>query len=385
MPKKQVQRLKNLLINTWNLCYLAAMLRLRKLDLVQFKNYAARSFSFSEKVVAITGNNGIGKTNLIDAIYYLCFTRSYFTTGDAMNSMKGTQGFSISGELSAGDNHTLVRVLLRETGKKEVSCNGVQPDRMADHLGKFPAVMIAPDDVELITGGSELRRKQIDALLCQLDPYYLSALITYNKILQQRNSYLRQTAEGTKRNDTLLDVLDESLLSAGNTIFEKRKNFLPQFIEKVISLYTQFAGKEEAVSIQYESSLLLDTFQQLLKKSREKDYLLQRTSSGIHRDNLAITFGDTTFKAIASQGQRKSLLFALKLAEAEILKLEKGFAPLLLLDDVFEKLDATRMLQLLEYVCKTLKPQLFITDTHPERVNDVFNKLAVAYQLCNLE
>jgi DNA replication and repair protein RecF len=361
------------------------MLKLRNLDLVQFKNYASHSFSFKEQVIAVTGLNGIGKTNLLDAIYYLCFTRSYFSTGDAVNSMQGTSGFRISGSLSVGENSTQVSVLLRETGKKEVLCDGIQPDKMADHLGKFPAVMIAPDDIELITGGSELRRKQIDALLCQLDSDYLSALISYNKFLQQRNSYLRQTADGSRRNDTLLDVLDERLMASGNILFEKRKVFLPLFIEKTIALYKHFAEKEEHISIQYESALFNHSFEQLLQSNREKDYILQRTTSGIHRDNLVFSIRNTPFKSMASQGQRKSLLFALKLAEAEILKSSKGFSPILLLDDVFEKLDAARMQQLLEYVCKTLCPQLFLTDTHPERVQEIFNRIEVPYQKYNLE
>lgn len=361
------------------------MLTLRNLELVQFKNYASQSFIFSEPVIAISGNNGIGKTNLLDAIYYLCFTRSYFSSGDSVNCMEGTSGFRIDGNLAINADNTLVRVLLRETGKKEISCNGIQPERMADHLGKFPAVMIAPDDTELISGGSELRRKQIDALLCQLDQDYLAALIHYNKLLQQRNSYLRQTSDGNPRNDTLLDVFDQSLLIPGELIFKKRKDFLPQFIEKTLALYTLFAGKNESVNIEYESTLLLQSFAELLRKNREKDYILQRTSIGIHRDNLSITCRNAPFKSIASQGQRKSLLFAMKLAEAEMLKSAKGFAPLLLLDDVFEKLDETRMFQLLDYIAKTLRPQLFITDTHPDRVKQIFHQIEIPFQSCHLQ
>ena len=360
------------------------MLKLQNLELIQFKNYASQSFSFSEPVIAITGSNGIGKTNLLDAIHYLCFTRSYFSSGDNVNCMDGTSGFRIDGTLLINSDNTLVRVLLRESGKKEISCNGIQPEKMADHLGKFPAVMIAPDDTELITGGSELRRKQIDALLCQLDPEYLSALIIYNKVLLQRNSYLRQTADGNPRNDTLLDVLDESLIKPGKLIFQKRKTFLPNFIHKTISLYTLFAGKSESISLEYESSLLENNFEDILKKNREKDYALQRTGAGIHRDNLSINYRNVSFKSTASQGQRKSMLFALKMAEAEILKQTKGFAPLLLLDDVFEKLDAGRMHNLLAYVGQALKPQLFITDTHPERVNQVFREINLPFQSCEL-
>jgi DNA replication and repair protein RecF len=358
------------------------MLMLREIELFQFKNYPSRSFTFPEQVIALAGNNGIGKTNLLDAIFYLCFTRSYFSNSDSQNVHQGTEGFRIEGHFQVQDKTDIVRVLLREHGKKEVSCNDLPYERMAHHLGKFPAVMIAPDDVDLINGGSENRRKLLDALLCQLDSGYLSALSSYNKVLQQRNTYLRQTAEGKMRNDVLLDTLDDQLIHFGTTIHKKRSLFFPAFRNKVIALYTQFAGIPEQPDLFYESPLNDELFETLLRNSREKDHMLQRSSTGIHKDNILITLGTVPFKLQASQGQRKSMLFALKLAEAECLKENKGFAPLLLLDDVFEKLDARRMKELLNYVVRQLQPQLFLTDTHPERIQETFRELDVSYDLC---
>jgi len=360
------------------------MLRLRSIELFQFKNYHSRIFEFREKVVAITGDNGIGKTNLLDAIHYLCFTKSYFSGTDSSNSLLGTKGFRIEGELTENQAPTLVRVLLRETGKKEVSCNGLPYDRLANHIGRFPAVMIAPDDVELISGGSELRRKLIDALICQIDQPYLFSLIEYNKVLQQRNSYLRQTGSGMPRNEVLLETLDEQLVRHGNNIHKKRSEFLPEFLQKTKLLYHLFADHKESVDLRYESNLHDQGMEDLLLATREKDHLLQRTSKGIHRDDLFIQMQGEAFKSIASQGQRKSMLFALKLAESECLKEKKGLAPLLLLDDVFEKLDARRMNLLLSYVCNELSPQLFLSDTHTKRVKETLGDLGIDHQSCPL-
>ncbi|HEY6062502.1 MAG TPA: DNA replication and repair protein RecF, partial [Chitinophagaceae bacterium] len=233
----------------------------------------------------------------------------------------------------------------------------------------------------------------LDALLCQLDSEYMQHLIIYKKILEQRNSLLRTFAESGNKNFSLLDVLDEQLIKQGNTIFNKRKEFLISFLPLVKHLYNDIsrqpafaeasAGKEE-VNLFYESELLLASFEELLKLNRTKDCLAQRTTSGIHRDDLEIQLTKQDFKSIASQGQRKSLLFALKLAEMEVLKKEKGFAPLLLLDDVFEKLDEDRIGNLLNKVCVENDGQVFITDTNEERLHSHLESLGVKYQVIAL-
>lgn len=363
---------------------LQPMLSLRSILLTQFKNYSYQRFVFDRDIVAITGANGIGKTNLLDAIHYLCFTKSYFTGTDGNNVQHGAAGFRIEGILKEAGEDVNTTIILRENGKKEVNCNGSMYEKFSQHIGKYPCVVIAPDDVELITGGSEGRRKFLDTLLSQLDADYLQQLISYNKVMQQRNSYLKSAAQTQTRNNALLDVFDQQLLSAGNFIHHKRAAFLPTFNDAVITFYRIIAGKTEPVHVDYESQLLQQPFEQLLQQTREKDYLLQRTSTGIHKDDLLFELNEEPFKQSASQGQRKSLLFSLKLAEAETLKQYKGFAPLLLLDDVFEKLDARRIHNLLHYVCTHHGGQVFLTDTHEQRMTRAFEDLGMQVQVIDL-
>jgi DNA replication and repair protein RecF len=360
------------------------MLQLKNISLTQFKNYGQKQFLFNEKVVAICGNNGIGKTNLLDAIHYLCFTKSYFTKMDANNVMHGQQGFRVLGEMQKNDEPFTINCVLRETGKKELQVNGTTCAKFSSHIGQFPLVMIAPDDVALITDGSEERRKFVDTLICQLNADYLHQLISYNKVLLQRNSLLKQFAEAQQRNMPLLEVLDEQLMESGNKIFATRNKVLQTLLPLVGKYYSEIAAQEEGLALQYESSLHTQTFGQLLQQNREKDFLSQRTNGGIHKDDLGFTLQDEPFKQTASQGQRKSLLFALKLAEFDMLQKNKGFSPLLLLDDIFEKLDAQRMHNLLQKVCIENQGQVFITDTHAERLHSNLSHLKINYQLIEL-
>lgn len=360
------------------------MLRLQHISLLQFKNYSNRSFDFIERIIGICGNNGVGKTNLLDAIHYLCFTKSYFSRLDYSNVQHGNTGFRIEGDFVLQDKSEKAICILRETGRKEFSVNDASYDKFSHHIGRYPCVVIAPDDALLITGGSEERRKFLDALLSQLDADYLQFLITYQKVLQQRNSLLKSFAESGNNNFELLTVLDEQLIKPCEYIFDKRKKFLLSFLPLVKQLYNEIAQKEEDVNLFYESELLQASFTELLQVNRSRDCLIQRTSSGIHRDDLEIRLDEQDFKNIASQGQRKSLLFALKLAEMETLKKEKGFAPLLLLDDVFEKLDEDRISNLLNKVCMENDGQVFITDTNEERLKQHLDALSLKYQLFKL-
>ena len=244
--------------------------------------------------------------------------------------------------------------------------------------------MIAPDDIELISGGGEERRRFMDTVLSQMDGEYLQQLIQYNKILLQRNSLLKRFAEQGKTDWPLLEVVDEQLMQPGNFIFTKRNSFTEQLIPLVQQFYHRIADNDEMISLQYESGLNENQFSDLLNRFREKDLLLQRTNAGIHKDDIGMLLNGQSFRTTASQGQRKSLLFALKLAEFELLKNNKGFAPLLLLDDVFEKLDDQRMRQLLHWVCNENEGQVFITDTHKERLEDALNGLETKYQVIEL-
>ncbi|MHA4810641.1 DNA replication/repair protein RecF [Flavitalea flava] len=361
---------------------------MKDISLVQFKNYDQASFSFRERIVGICGNNGVGKTNLLDAIYYLCFTKSYFSKSDQQNVCKGTAGFRVEGNFEKQGSQDHITCILRENNKKEFSSNGDPYEKFSLHIGRFPCVIIAPDDVQILTGGSEERRRFLDALLSQLDPGYLQSLIGYNKILQQRNSFLKSLSEkrigGRMGDSSLLDIYDEQLTGPGNYIFGKRRTFLETFLPLVKQCYAQIAGQEEPVELTYESQLLHGSFKDLLRQTRDKDLLLQRSNGGIHKDDIEIQFSGQAFKSIASQGQRKSLLFALKLAEYETLKQTKGFPPLLLLDDVFEKLDESRMSNLLDKVCIQNEGQIFITDTHPGRIQRELDKLSIPCHIIRL-
>ena len=360
------------------------LLQLRNISVTQFKNYPARSFSFNERVVGICGKNGIGKTNLLDAIYYLCFTKSYFAKTDTLNVQHGMQGFRIEGEFDKDAKSEKITCILRETGKKEFSVNGQLYDKMADHIGEFPCAMIAPDDVEIITGSSSERRRFTDAILSQVDHTYLLQLMTYNRVLLQRNGLLKSWGEHGRKDLTLLDVLDQQLVQTANYVFEKRKKFLANFIALVQQFYRQISGEPYTITLQYQSQLLQDSLQNLLERYRERDIIMQRTNAGIHKDDILFNLEEKNFKSVASQGQRKSLLFALKLAEFETLQKAKGFAPILLLDDVFEKLDEQRMHNLLQWVCQLNNGQVFLTDTHCERLRQTFTSLQTPQQLVQL-
>lgn len=360
------------------------MLFLHSISLTQFKNYANRTFEFSKKVTGVCGNNGVGKTNILDAIHYLCITRSYFSSNDAINVQHGTQGFRIQGAMELQDTVEKVVCILRETGKKEFSINEEAYSKFSQHIGRYPCVVIAPDDAILITGGSEERRSFLDSLLSQLDAHYLNGLIHYNKILQQRNSFLKLAADTGDFDESLLKVFDEQLIPKGEEIFRKRRDFLVSFLPKVKRMYAEIAQQDEGLSLLYESRLLDTGFEEILAATKQKDILLQRTTSGIHRDDISIQLGQQAFKSIASQGQRKSLLFALKLTELEVIKTEKKFAPILLLDDVFEKLDESRITSLLQNVCVENQGQVFITDTNTERLKTHLSNISANFGIIEL-
>ncbi len=327
----------------------------------------------------------MGKTNLLDALHYLCFTKSYFTRQDGLVVQQGHQGFRVEGHFALHQQPEKAVCILRENGKKEFSVNDVAYSRFSKHIGRYPCVVIAPDDVQLIIGTSEERRKFLDTLLSQLDAAYLQSLIAYTKLLQQRNSFLRNYDTGYGGRDlSVLDVLDEQLAKEGHYIHEKRQHFLLRFLPAVKLLYNEIAQHYEPISLLYESEMEQTSLSQLLHTNRQKDLMLQRTTAGVHRDDLSFYMGDQPFKTIASQGQRKSLLFALKLAEVDTLHAEKKVAPFILLDDVFEKLDEERISNLLMRVCTENKSQIFITDTNCARLQTQLEKLEQPFQIIAL-
>jgi len=359
------------------------MLHLDELHLTQFKNYPSASYKFNGRVTGICGMNGKGKTNLLDAIYYLSFTKSYFSKSDLFNNQFGSDGFRLEGNytLPGASTNQKVICIYRTTAKKELFLNDVPYEKFSSHIGKFPCVMIAPDDVEIIAGGSEERRKFIDTVLSQTDAYYLQELIIYNKVLQQRNSLLKQFAEHASKDMQLLEVFNSQLIEPGKVIYEKRRQFTERLVPLARKFYMQIANNDEVIDLKYESQLNTSDFKTLLETNVQKDIALQRTTSGVHRDDITTSLTGKPFKNIASQGQRKSLLFAIKLAEYEILKESKGFSPILLLDDVFEKLDDLRMNNLLHWVCGQNEGQVFITDTHEDRLTNTLHALDITPQI----
>ncbi|MEO6219479.1 MAG: DNA replication and repair protein RecF [Ginsengibacter sp.] len=359
-----------------------------KVVLTGYKNYQSQTFHFTHRIVAICGLNGKGKTNLLDAINYLCFTKSYFSKSDLANVYFGAEGFRLEGELANNNQEAAKRnkivCIYRSLLKKEFFLDEVAYVKFSHHIGKFPCVMIAPDDIEMITGGSEERRKFLDTLISQVDSEYLQQLITYNKVILQRNSFLKNEIAQSTFDTQLLEALDAQLMAPADYIFKTRQKFTKELIPLIRKFYREISGNSEVVSIEYCSQLKDADLQSLLKSSRQKDIITQRTNTGVHKDDVSFLLNENTFKATGSQGQRKSLLFACKLAEFEILFSTNKMPPLLLLDDVFEKLDEQRMKNLLEYVCKKNDGQVFITDTHRERLEAALSEFENQVQIIQL-
>ncbi len=361
------------------------MIQLDSITLTHFKNYGIRTFSFDKKVVGIAGLNGVGKTNLLDAIYYCCFTKSYFTTTDIANIQHKQKGFRLEAQLHSKDDIHKIVCINRTDAKKEFFADDIPYSRLSEHVGKYPALMIAPDDINMITGASEGRRRFIDQLICQIDAAYLQFLITYNKLIAQRNSLLKSFAEYGQWDATLLQAIDAQIPAPANYIYEKRRDILQELLPYASELYSRLATDKEIAKIDYWSKLHEVNVRTMLEQNLKKDRKAQRTTDGIHRDDLEMQLGGMVFKNIASQGQRKSLLFSLKLAAYEILEKSKGLKPILLLDDVFEKLDEERIEQLLTAVCGEDSGQVFITDTHAQRLQEVLGKLKIDFQLIELQ
>ena len=321
---------------------------------------------------------------MLDAIYYCCFTKSYFTTSDVLNINFSKDGLRLEALFENDNNPQKIIAIHRGAGKKEFSLNDTPYTKLAAHIGLLPAVIIAPDDVEIIIGGSEGRRRYLDTVICQLDNEYLQQLIIYNKVLQQRNSLLKRFAEQRNVDKDLLEIINTQLAEPAKIIFEKRTFYCNTLIPFIVQFYKRIAQNEEEIKFYYNSQLQQDNIENLLLKNFEKDSIIQRTSVGIHKDELLFTLNEQPFKTIASQGQRKSLLFALKLAQYQLLKDYKAFSPLLLLDDVFEKLDEKRLERLLHWVCNENQGQVFITDTHKQRLLSIFDTLKIDGQIIEL-
>lgn len=358
---------------------------LKNLSLINFKNYDGAELSFTEGANAFTGDNGTGKTNLLDAIHYLALCKSYFNPIDSQQIKQERDFFMIQGTFDKNGTDDIIACGVKRNQKKQFKKNKKEYQRLADHIGLFPLVMISPNDVSLILDGSEERRKFIDNVISQTDARYLDELIVYNKNLLNRNSLLKKIAETGKYDPYLLEILDEQLVGSGTVIYHKRAEFMSQFVPIFNQHYSYLTDDAEKVELLYDSQLQHNDFAELLQKSIEKDRILQRTTNGIHKDELIFSVHGMPLKKFGSQGQQKSFLIALKLAKYSFLHQQKGFKPLLLLDDIFDKLDDKRITKLMKMVSEDDFGQIFITDTNANRLKDVFHKISVHLNLFHIK
>jgi len=354
---------------------------LKNITLLNFKNYSDADLRFSKTVNAFIGNNGAGKTNLLDAIHYLCLCKSYFNPIDSQQIKTEEELFMIQGDFDRQEKNEKITCGVKKNQKKQFKRNKKEYDKLANHIGLFPLVMISPYDVTIIMDGSEERRRFMDNVISQTDAQYLDELMIYNRHLLNRNALLKQIAVTRRYDPALLEIFDEQLASSGKKIFSKRKQFMIDYIELFNKYYQYLTTDAEQVSLIYHSQLNDTPFETLLQQSVEKDKVLERTTTGIHKDDLIFTLRDMPLKKFGSQGQQKSFLIALKLAQYAYVEKYKGFKPLLLLDDIFDKLDDKRMHKLMEMVSHHDFGQIFITDTGRERVLNIFNQIKVPVTL----
>ncbi|QHS55610.1 DNA replication/repair protein RecF [Mucilaginibacter sp. 14171R-50] len=354
---------------------------LQQLSFINFKNYAEAEVSLAEGVNAFVGNNGAGKTNLLDAVHYLSLCKSYFNPIDSQQIKQGADFFMINGIFKKNGHKEVVACGVKRNQKKQFKRNKKDYQRLADHIGLLPLVMISPYDISIIIEGSEERRKFIDNVISQTDHNYLDELIAYNKVLVNRNSLLKQIADTGRYDPELLAVFDEQLTASGKRIFEKRRAFMEVFTG-IFNRHYQFISEDaEQVELVYESQLLHNDFTALLNKAIERDRVLERTTNGIHKDDLLFNIHGMAMKKFGSQGQQKSFLIALKLAQYTFLTQKNGFKPLLLLDDIFDKLDDNRITKLMQMVSNNDFGQVLITDTSTSRVKGIFDSINVSVKL----
>ncbi len=349
---------------------------LEKLKLINFKNYEEESFDFCRKINCLTGLNASGKTNVLDAIYYLSFTKSYFTNTDSAAIRHGEDFFAIHANYQNSEKEPVsLSITFRKGEKKNIKWNDKLYTKLTQHIGKIPLVMISPYDRDLINEGSDVRRKYIDSVIAQFDPAYLSQLIRYNKVLKQRNALLKQYFAPTEKEKANIALWDPQMAQLGTEIFEKRRHFIELFtpiFQKYFNLISQ--GKEK-VSLSYHSDLFKQGMEELLRSSIEDDIRLHYTSKGIHKDDLRFMIEGFPVKRFGSQGQQKSYVIALKLAQFEYIHNITHLKPILLMDDIFDKLDEERVKQLIEMVKHDDFGQIFITDTHQDRILSIFDDI----------
>ena len=347
----------------------------KKLKIINFKNHPEKSFDFSSEINCFVGNNGAGKTNILDALHYISMGKSFLGNSDFQNIKEDENFFSIESEIKVEEKNDIIKILLQKETKKIIKKNEKTYERMADHIGFLPSVMISPYDANLISDGGESRRKFLDTMISQTDSEYLFNLIQYQKTLQQRNALLKYFQKNRTFDIDSLEIYNEPITKFGTQIFKKRQLFVEAILPTIQHFYTIISKGNEKVTVIYESDLNEDNFENLLTKNLEKDRQLTYTSKGIHKDDLRFEMNGNLIKKFGSQGQQKSFLIALKLAQIKRIKEITNKNPILLLDDIFDKLDDNRVSQLIELVNEQNFGQIFITDTHRERTESVVKRI----------
>ena len=348
---------------------------LKELSLTNYKNFESLKFSFDTKIICFVGLNGVGKTNILDSIYHLSYTKSYFNPIPSQNIKHGETFFFISGRYMIHDKEENILVSLKKGDKKIIKRNNKLYKKFSDHIGKIPLVLISPDDRNLIIEGSETRRKFIDGIISQTDKEYLNNLIDYNKTLKQRNALLKMFYDNSESIRKTIDIYDRQLSSDAQKIYDKRREFLNEFIPIFKSRYKELSNDKENVEIKHSSDISPDqNLYKLLKNSLEKDLRFQYTTKGIHKDDLNLSLDNFPIKKYGGQGQQKTFLIAMKLAQFDYLsKLDSK--PILLLDDIFDKLDDTRVKQIINLVNQEKFNQIFISDTNKTRSENIIKKV----------
>ena len=359
---------------------------LKELRLANFKNCESAELTFSEKVNCFVGLNGAGKTNILDSIYYLSFCKSFFGSTDKLNIRHDQDFFSIHGTYGFDDKENeLVSCVQKRDAKKSFKFNKKEYERLSEHIGKFPLVMISPYDRDLINEGSDLRRKFIDGVISQFDPLYLNALLKYNRALLQRNMQLRQFADTRHFDRALLQLWDEQLCICADDIHNKRRLFLEEFRPIFQHYYEMVSGAKEKVEVTYSSKLDTKSLHQLLEENLQQDTYSCYTNVGIHKDDLEFCLDGHPLKKFGSQGQQKSFVVSIRLAQFEYNYQKIGYKPILLLDDIFDKLDDQRVMKLVRLVGDNHFGQVFITDTQQQRIERLFEDTDINHKIFEVE
>lgn len=357
---------------------------LKKLSLLHYKNLESATFEFDPKINCLVGHNGVGKTNVLDSIYHLSFGKSYFNPITSQNINHGSDFFVVEGEFEKNEKEEHILVSAKRGQKKVIKRNNKPYEKFSDHIGFIPTVIISPADRDLIIEGSETRRKFIDGVISQSDPVYLNQLIQYGKIVAQRNSLLKYFAANRTFERDTLEVYNMQLSELGQSLFEKRKIFLQEFIPIFNKRYADITKNKEPVDITYKSQLFEKDLDKLLEENLQKDMALQYTSVGTHKDDLNFEIDGHPIKKFGSQGQQKSFLVALKLAQFDFIKEISKVNPILLLDDIFDKLDEQRVAHIVALVATDQLGQIFISDTHADRTENVVRQSEQSYKIFKL-